>query len=186
MENPEVQEKLLREIEESKEQLDGKPLTYDDCKKLKYLDMVVSETLRKWPVTPLTDRACSKTITFENPDGLGDFTINEGENIIIPTAGLHRDPKYFPNPDTFDPERFSDENKHNIDPFTYIPFGAGPRICIANRLALMETKVIIYYLIESFKLEVCEKTTVPLDLSGGGFRLQPKNGFWLKFTARNK
>lgn len=184
MENPEIQEKVLQEIEEVKESLGGKPLTYEACNKLRYLDMVVSETLRKWPPAPGTDRVCTKTITFENPDGLGDFTLKAGDNIVIPIAGLHRDPKYFPNPDKFDPERFSEENKNNIPPSTYMPFGAGPRTCIANRFALMEAKAILFYLVGEFKLEASEKSTIPLDLKGGGFQLKPKNGFWLKFTTR--
>lgn len=185
MENPDIQEKVLQEIEEVKESLDGKPLTYEACNKLRYLDMVVSETLRKWPTAPGTDRTCTKTITFENPDGLGDFTVKAGDNIFIPIAGFHRDPKYFPNPDKFDPERFSEENKSNIQPSTYMPFGAGPRACIANRFALMEAKAILFYLVGEFKLDASEKSTIPLDLKGGGFQLKPKNGFWLKLTTRS-
>jgi cytochrome P450 family 9 len=51
---------------------------------------------------------------------------------MIPVWALHRDPKYFPNPSKFDPERFSEENKHNILPMTYCPFGLGPRNCIGK------------------------------------------------------
>ncbi|KAL5274749.1 hypothetical protein ACFFRR_001051 [Megaselia abdita] len=185
MENPEVQEKLFREIEEVKESLDGKPLTYEACNKLKYMEMVISETLRKWPTAPGTDRVCTKTTTFENPDGLGDFTIKTGENVFIPIVGLHRDPMYFPNPTQFDPERFNEDNKNNIQPSTYIPFGAGPRACIANRFALMEAKAILFYLVGEFKLEPSKNSTIPLDLTGGGFQLKPKNGFWLKFATRS-
>lgn len=59
-------------------------------------------------------------------------TVNKGDKIWIPAHSLHRDPKYFPEPDKFDPERFSDENKHNIQPYTYLPFGVGPRNCIGK------------------------------------------------------
>lgn len=57
--------------------------------------------------------------------------------MIIPIMAIHRDPQYFENPLKFDPERFSDENKHNIKPFTYIPFGLGPRNCIGKILFLL-------------------------------------------------
>jgi hypothetical protein len=60
------------------------------------------------------------------------FQIRKGESIIIPAWGFHRDAQYFPNPLKFDPERFSEENKHNIQPFTYMPFGYGPRNCIGE------------------------------------------------------
>lgn len=51
---------------------------------------------------------------------------------LIPIYGLHHDPKHFPDPEKFDPERFSEENKHNIAPNTYLPFGVGPRNCIGG------------------------------------------------------
>lgn len=56
--------------------------------------------------------------------------INEGDGIWVPIYGIHRDPKYYANPDKFDPERFSDANKDTIQPFSYLPFGSGPRNCI--------------------------------------------------------
>lgn len=80
------------------------------------------------PVAPLLDRMCTKNVTF--PDH--DLQIEEGTSILIPTFGLHFDADYFPDPDKFDPERFSEENKANIKPFTYLPFGEGPRNCIGK------------------------------------------------------
>lgn len=184
MENPDVQNKLVQEITEIKESLGDKNLTFEVLNNAKYLDQVISETLRKWPAAPLTDRFCKKSITFKNPDGLGDVTVEEGETIFIPIAGLHRDPKYFENPNVFDPERFSEENKGNIQPFTYMPFGVGPRSCIGSRLALMEAKAILFYLVDDFELLPSPKSTIPLDLTGGGIQLKPKNGFWLKLKKR--
>lgn len=79
------------------------------------------------------DRVCSKDYLIEaEKPGEQDFLIEKDQIIIIPVFGLHRDERYFPNPDKFDPERFSDENKGNIKPFTYYPFGSGPRNCIGN------------------------------------------------------
>uniref|UniRef100_T1H172 Cytochrome P450 n=1 Tax=Megaselia scalaris TaxID=36166 RepID=T1H172_MEGSC len=194
MENPDVQNKLLQEIQDVKESLGEEPLTFEVLNGMNYLDQVVSESMRKWPPAPGTDRLCTKDITFENPDGLGNvylkegeslfIPIAEGESLFIPIAGLHRDPKYFENPNVFDPERFSEENKHSIQPFTYMPFGVGPRSCIGNRLALMEAKTMLFYLIDKFELLPSEKSTIPLDLTGGGLQLKPKNGFWLKLKQR--
>lgn len=186
MENQDVQQKLVNEVFNVEQDLNGQPLSYEQLTKMSYMDMVVSEVLRKWPTTPGTDRVCTKDTTFENPDGLGDFTVREGENIFIPFVGLHRDSKYYSNPDKFDPERFSKENVENIQPFTYLPFGVGPRACIGNRLALLETKIILYYLIKEFHLEASKQSTIPLDLSGSMFQLQPKKGFWLKLRERTK
>jgi hypothetical protein len=58
--------------------------------------------------------------------------IHPEEAIFIPIIGLHRDPNYYPDPERFDPERFSEDNKHSINPTTYLPFGLGPRSCIGK------------------------------------------------------
>lgn len=127
--NPDVQKRLQKEIDEMEIVLNGKPLSYDDLHKLKYLDMVISEVLRKWSPVPATDRMCVKDYIFD--DGQYKFNIKKGQGAMwVPIWGFHHDPKYFPNPDKFDPERFNDENKHKIIPGTYLPFGLGPRNCI--------------------------------------------------------
>lgn len=133
--NPDVQEKLYQEIIETNEELGEKSLNYDTIQKMKYMDMVISEHLRKWPPAIATDRLCTKDIVLEYGEGL-KYKFNKGDYLMVPMIGFHHDPQYFPNPDKFDPERFSDENKHNIVPGTYLPFGVGPRNCIGELLIL--------------------------------------------------
>lgn len=131
MANEDVQEKIHQEVDEMQEFLNGKDISYDDLSKLKYLDMVSSEVLRKWSPVPATDRQCIKDYHYK--DEKYDFHIKKDEGgIWIPVWGLHHDPQYYPNPEKFDPDRFSDENKHNINPLTYLPFGIGPRNCIGK------------------------------------------------------
>lgn len=78
-----------------------------------------------------TDRVCVKPYKLE--DGSGHTVIlNKGDCVYIPVVGIHRDPEYYPDPDRFDPERFSEERKHTIVPSTYLPFGSGPRNCIGT------------------------------------------------------
>lgn len=131
MVNQDVQQKLYEEIEEVNEQLDGKPVTYDSIQRMKYLDQVVCEGLRKWPPVNQLDRVCTKNYTFVTENGK-QVTIEKGTRCIFPFIGLHHDPKYYEDPDRFDPERFSDENKKNIAAGTYLSFGYGPRSCIGN------------------------------------------------------
>lgn len=126
--NPNIQEKLHKEITEVNEQLNGNVIDYDTLQKMKYLDQVVSETLRKWPPFPKTERICVKDFHFD--DGITKLNIEKGTSISLPIYPLHHDPKYFPNPSVFDPDRFSDDNKGNIQAGTYLPFGIGPRSCI--------------------------------------------------------
>lgn len=128
--NQDVQQKLYDQVKETHQFLDGKKLTYEGIQKLKYLDMVVSETLRLWPPAVAIDRICVKDYNYD--DGQCKFKIEKGTTLNIPTCGLHMDEKYWVNPTKFDPERFSDENKDSITPGTYIPFGLGPRNCIVS------------------------------------------------------
>lgn len=123
--NSDVQTKLYDEIAEIREQLQGGELDYNSLSKMKYMDMVVSESMRRWPLVALNDRQVSKPIILEGADGT-KIKLNVGDGIRIPTYALQMDGQYFPNPEKFDPERFSDENKGDIKPGTYMPFGIGP------------------------------------------------------------
>ncbi|KAK5641869.1 hypothetical protein RI129_010416 [Pyrocoelia pectoralis] len=130
--NPEVQERLQVEIDDTLNECDGS-LTYNALQTMKYMDMVVSETLRKWPPGFQLDRRCVKDYVVEpvKPHEKA-FTIEKGSMVIIPAIGIHRDPQHFENPNKFDPERFNDENKTKIKPYSYLPFGSGPRNCIGK------------------------------------------------------
>jgi len=123
--NPEVQEELHREISEVTQSLDGEPVSYEALQKMKFLDM------RKHPPAPQIDRHCTKD--YELDLGNGKFvSIKKDDLVFLPYYQLHRDPEYFPNPEKFDPYRFSDENKDSIVSGTYLPFGIGPRACIGK------------------------------------------------------
>lgn len=128
--NADVQEKLCREIDETVEGMKTEKLTYELLNSMKYLDQVISECLRKWPPAMITDRICNKELTFI-VDGQ-TVTMKEGQQFWIPIYGLHMDPKYFQNPEKFDPERYGEENVNKIVPGSYIPFGVGPRNCIGS------------------------------------------------------
>lgn len=131
MENPDVQQKLYEEIEEVILNLNGKPLSYEALQNMKYMDMITSEVLRKWPAAIVTDRVCNKDFNYKTESG-EIISIKKDTPIWMPVIGIHRDALYFENPMKFDPERFSEENKANIKPFTYFPFGLGPRNCIGK------------------------------------------------------
>ncbi|KAK9752570.1 Cytochrome P450 [Popillia japonica] len=183
--NPDIQKKLQDEIDDTLIECNGK-LTYEALLKMKYMDMVICETLRKWPAAIATDRVCSKPFTIEpvNP-GEKPVHLKPGEVVFIPINGIHRDPKYFPNPDTFDPERFSDENKGNIKPYTYMPFGLGPRNCIGSRFAILESKTIFFSMLSKFNFIAIDKTEIPVKLSKKTFNIVGENGMWIGLEPSN-
>ncbi|CAL1686481.1 unnamed protein product [Lasius platythorax] len=181
--NPDIQDRLREEVQQHL--AEGNEISYESLSKMTYMDMVISETLRKYPPMFLTDRLCTKS--YELPPsqpGYKSVTVESNSVMMIFIYGLHRDPKYYPNPDKFDPERFSEENKDNIVPYTYLPFGHGPRKCIGNRFALMETKILMVHLLQKFILKRTEKTVEPVVFDKIEFNLQPKGGFWIGLEKR--
>ncbi|XP_058462581.1 probable cytochrome P450 9f2 [Malaya genurostris] len=182
--NPDVQNRLYEEIVQTNNSLNNTPLSYEMLQKMEYMDMVVSEGLRKWPPAVVSDRYCTKDYVYD--DGAGTrFVIEKHQTIWIPTIAIHHNPKYYPNPEIFDPERFNEVNRSNINTAAYLPFGVGPRNCIGSRLALMEVKLILYYLLKDFSLEPTEKTQVPLKMLKNLFALQAENGVWVEFKPRS-
>ncbi|EDV56251.1 probable cytochrome P450 9h1 [Drosophila erecta] len=180
--NPVVQDRLYAEVLAVHQELKGQPLTYDKLTKMKYLDMVVLEALRKWPPSISTDRECSQDIDLFSESGQKLFSARKGDVLQIPIFSLHHDPENYEDPELFDPERFAEG--HAAESRIYLPFGVGPRNCIGNRMALMEIKSMVYQLLLNFKLLPAERT--PRDLLNDlrGHSLKPKYGFWLKFEAR--
>jgi len=151
-----IQKRLREEIQQHTEGNDE--ISYESLSKMSYMDMVISETLRKYPPVIFLDRLCVKKYELPPSQPGCKNVIVEPDNVLMfPAYALHRDPKYFPNPEKFDPERFSEKNKDNILPYTYLPFGLGPRKCIGNRFALMETKILIAHLLQKFTLKTIEK-----------------------------
>jgi cytochrome P450 family 9 len=182
--NQDVQEKLMQEVDDTWNECDGK-ITYEALMSMKYMDMVVSETLRKWPNAIATDRICTKPYTIE-PKSPNEkpLRLEVNDNVLISMYAIHRDPQYYPDPDRFDPERFSDENKSKIHPYTYLPFGTGPRSCIGSRFALMETKVLFFHLLSSFEIVPVEKTQIPIRFSRKAINMSVEKGFWVGFQKR--
>lgn len=123
--NPDIQDKLFDEINSIKCSLHGSSLTYEMIPKMKYLDMVVCETLRRWCPIPFLKRTCKRPYVLKDDDKQVELDVGDG--IFVPTYALHMDGKYFQKSIKFNPERFSDENKVSIQSGTYLPFGISTR-----------------------------------------------------------
>lgn len=125
--NPKVQERCYKEITMVMEKNNG-ALTYEALHELNYLSMTFDETLRKYPVAGLVFR---QSITdYEIPEL--NLSLKKGMRFLIPVFAIQRDSNYYPDPEKFDPERFTLQNKQTIQGCTYLPFGEGPRNCIGR------------------------------------------------------
>ncbi|RZB39252.1 p450 domain containing protein, partial [Asbolus verrucosus] len=119
-------------------------VTYADLQNMKYLELVIKETLRLYPSVPFYARQTNEDLKY------GNITLPKGDAIVIFAFGIHRNPDYFENPEDFNPSRFA-----NIDgkfPYAYIPFSAGPRNCIGQKFAVLEMKSTIAKILRKFEL----------------------------------
>ncbi|MCJ8748302.1 hypothetical protein PDJAM_G00163230 [Pangasius djambal] len=173
--NPETLKKLQEEIDETfpnKAEVD-----YDTVMNMDYLDAALNESLRLYPGAFRLERVCKKTVEING------LTIPKDTIVLIPTYALQRDPEYWTEPDTFKPERFTRENKENIEQCAYMPFGVGPRNCIAMKFALVIIKLAVVEILQRFDISLSEETKVPLELINTGI-LAPKHPIKLKFSNR--
>jgi cytochrome P450 family 6 len=91
-----------------------------------------TETLRKYPSLPFLERKCCSDYELPAPNRNGTIKLPAGTGVYIPALALHYDPMYFPEPEKFDPDRFTEQNKRSRPNYTYIPFGEGPRMCLGK------------------------------------------------------
>lgn len=145
-EHPQIQDRARAEVRLIMEQNNGK-LSMSDLQKLPYLEKCIKESLRLYPSVPFISRSTEEDVTLSN------YLVPSGTTVNVHVYDCHRDPKFWPNPDVFDPERFAPENCQGRHPFSYIPFSAGPRNCIGQKFAMLELKATLAYLLHNFILE---------------------------------
>ncbi|XP_063995669.1 uncharacterized protein LOC135173024 [Diachasmimorpha longicaudata] len=175
---PEIQEKLRNEILESLKECGGN-ITYEIVTKMKYLDMVVQETLRKNPPVPILLRRAYQS--YKVPET--GLTIDKGIDLLIPSYAIQHDPEYYPEPERFDPERFSEEAKSSRHPMTYLPFGDGPKNCIGERFGLYQTKIGIIKILKNYRVKPTDLTPFPIVVHKSPPILSVKGGVHLKFES---
>ncbi|NP_001166011.1 cytochrome P450 9AG6 [Nasonia vitripennis] len=182
--HPDVQKKLQNEIDEVMKESNGK-LNYKAINKMQYLDAVFNEIARKHPQNPFIDRRC--VAHFEFPPAFPDgkpITLEPGTSIWIPVAGIHMDPKYYENPEKFDPDRYYQKKVAKNDALN-LSFGIGSRSCIADRFSKMLVNILFVLLLSRFNFVRNEKTCSPLKYSRKNIIITPKGGFSLDIEARS-
>ncbi|KAM7298926.1 cytochrome P450 3A9 [Ixodes scapularis] len=174
--NPECQEKAIREIDAAVEK-DG--VTYESIQSMVYLEACAKEAMRMYPAAMFLMRTCTQETT------LAGINFKPGMNVDIPIAGIHYDPEFYPDPESFKPERFLPENKDSHTPYTFLPFGSGPRNCVGIRMGYLIVKVVFACLLQHVKFGTCPETMIPLKLKPRCLLPLPRRRVMLQVYSRS-
>lgn len=169
--HPEAREKLERELDQA---LAGRSPSAADLAALGYAEMVVKESMRLFPPAPEIGRQAAEALV------LGSTRVPAGAIVVIPIHALHRDPRFFADPERFVPERFGPEAPAPPK-FAYLPFGGGPRICIGNAFAQMEATLLLATLAQRWRLELLPGQTVVPEAT---LTLRPKADVLMRAVPR--
>jgi cytochrome P450 len=156
--------KLLAELRQC---LGGRPPTVDDLPRLRFTEQVTKETLRLYPAVYGMLREA------RHDDELGSYQVPAGTTVILPQWVIHRDGRFYREPEAFAPDRWTPEFERNLPRCAYFPFGAGPRVCIGNSFALMELRLILPTILQRWHLEPA--STAPLELMAS-ITTRPRRG----------
>jgi cytochrome P450 len=140
--HPEVAQRLEAEL---REVLGGRPPTVADLTRLRYTDMVVQEVLRLYPPAYAIGRQAISPCT------IGGYSVPAGATVLMSQWVVHRDPRYYDEPERFHPERWTDGLARRLPRYAYFPFGGGQRVCIGNTFALMEVNLILATIAQRFR-----------------------------------
>ena len=149
------------------------PLSYSDVPKFEFATQVIQEALRLYPPFWMVDRMALAD------DRAGDLAIPRGSTVVVFIYGAHHSPEHWENPESFDPERFTKANEKLHTPFTYLPFGAGPRGCIGGNYAMLQIMMILSVLLRKYDLRLVPDQTIearPMVI------LRPKFGIRMTFS----
>ncbi len=149
------------------------PLSFGDVPRFEFATQVILEALRLYPPFWMIDRMAV------GDDHVGDLDIPRGSTVIVFVHGAHHAQRSWPNPESFDPERFAKANEKLHTPFTHLPFGAGPRGCIGGNYATLQILMILSELLRRYDLQLTPGQTIearPMVI------LRPKHGIRMSFT----
>ncbi|XP_050350102.1 cytochrome P450 6k1-like [Nymphalis io] len=179
--NPIFQDKLYQELLEAAQQNESENFDTNILSNLTYLNCVIKEGLRKYPTMGWIDRIAAKDYNIDEK-----LTIESGTVVYINSIGMHYDPKYFPEPHKFDPDRFLPENKSKIEPYSYLPFGDGPRGCIGKRFAFMTMQFALASVLLNYNIKPCPNMPKPADIKMDkcGLLLLPGETLNVEFIPR--
>ncbi|CAL8122468.1 unnamed protein product [Orchesella dallaii] len=146
---------------------------------LKYIERCVKETLRLFPIVYAYARTLKSPLKLDE-----NITLPDGTDVFVLASNIHRDPQYYPEPETFNPSRFTPENCVNRHPYAYLPFSGGPRYCLGTKFAMVELKLIVARILYHYNIYTTDKIEdVPMENS---ILLNPVRGYNFLLKKRTK
>ena len=170
--HPQVREKLQNELDSV---FTGNKFSSDMIPHLQYCKMVIQESMRYIPSVWGIGREALEDDTIDG------FVIPKGATVGVSIFQMHHQPDYWENPEGFDPERFHPDIVNNLNKWVYMPFGAGPRMCIGNAFAMMESQIILSIISKQFQLNL--RREIPVEFESG-ITLRPKNAMLMDVIKR--
>ncbi|XP_070711378.1 cytochrome P450 17A2 [Pempheris klunzingeri] len=164
--HPEVQERVQKELDEH---VGGeRAVSVSDRSRLPYLDCVINEGMRIRPVSPVLIPHTAMT-----DSSIGGHSVSRGTRVLVNMWSIHHDPKHWDKPDLFNPDRFLDDRGRRVTPPCFLPFGAGPRVCVGESLARLELFLFLSSLLQRMSFRLPDGAPPP-NLQGRlGVVLQP-------------
>ncbi|CAD7079483.1 unnamed protein product [Hermetia illucens] len=169
-----IQDKCRAEVNHVLEKYNGK-LSYEAMNEMHYVEQTILETLRKYPILPVVLRKCVKDYQVRGTN----IIIKKGTPVQIPAYSIHHDPEIYPDPEKFDPDRFSPENVKLRHSVSFLSFGDGPRNCIGLRFGKMQSRIALIMLLQNYRFKLSSKSPNPLVFSKKSFILAPEGGMHL-------
>ncbi|XP_046971680.1 probable cytochrome P450 6a14 [Vanessa cardui] len=173
--NPHIQAKAREEIKRVLTKYGG-DCTYEAQSEMVYINMILDETMRMHPPMRALFRRCTKEYKLPN----SEVTIDEGTLVFVPIHAIQMDPDIFPDPERFEPDRFSQENKKNMHPCHWMPFGEGPRKCLGLRQGYIQSKLALVKLLHNYELLLDDRTQVPTEIKVSSLACAAEGGVWLR------
>ena len=170
--NPDIETKVHAEVDEV---INGRVPTMADIARLPYTEMVLSESMRLYPPAWALQR------TALNDSEIGGYVIPKGSQVLMSQYVMHHDARYFPEPEKFDPERWTKEARDARPQFSYFPFGGGLRRCIGDAFAMMEATLLLVQLAQQWQMSLVPGHVVELQPV---MSLRPKHGMKMVLKRR--
>ncbi len=170
--HPEVEAKLVEELQAV---LGGRTPTMADLPQLRYTERVVLESMRLYSPAWVMSREAVQDCE------IGGYPVPAGTNVFMSQWVMHRDPRYFDNPEQFNPDRWANDLAKRLPTYAYFPFGGGPRVCIGRAFAMMEIVLVVATIAQKFRLTLVPEHPIVFQLS---ITLSPKHGIKMLLNQR--